>query len=77
MSLERAELVVPLRFELIEPGSQRDDRFRPEAEHPHAGVLGRAFVGHHAGARAAKRKGSAKKTASKSTGRKEPAKKAR
>ncbi len=45
VSLERAQLVVPVRLELIEPRLERDDRLGSEAEDPNPGVLGYAFVG--------------------------------
>ena len=45
VSLERTQLVVPVRLELIEPGPQCHDRLRSEPEDPHPGVFGYPLVG--------------------------------
>jgi hypothetical protein len=49
MSLERAQLVVPVRLKLIEPGPECGHRLRSKPEDANPRVLGRTFVGHHAG----------------------------
>lgn len=49
MSLERMQLVVPVRLKLIEPRPECGHRLRSKPEDPNPRVLGRTFVGHHAG----------------------------
>ena len=39
MLLERPELLGPERFDLVEPGLQRDERLRAQSIHPEASVF--------------------------------------
>lgn len=49
MPLEREQLVVPVRLELVEPCPQRDHRLWSKPEDPNAGVFRWTFVGDDAG----------------------------
>jgi hypothetical protein len=49
VALERVELLVPLRLQLVQPGLKSDQPIGTEMKHAQSGVFLASLVGHHAG----------------------------